>query len=105
MMLHKALARLACAALAALLLGGAACASRRSSQTLDMSDPGITARVKAELKAHREIDIRYLDVSTHMGIVTLSGMADSPEARRQITRVVGRVPGVKQLIVNLLIQE
>jgi osmotically-inducible protein OsmY len=104
-MLHKIRLGLACAALVGLLSGGSGCAVRGQAQNLDMSDPGITARVKAELKSHRDINVRYLDVSTHMGIVTLSGMADYPEARRQITRIVGRVPGVKQLIVNLLIQE
>lgn len=96
--------------LAAALIIGALCAGAgagcmRALNPEDVSDPGITARVKAELKAHKEIDVQYLDVSTHMGIVTISGMAESPEAKRRIYKIVQRIPGVKQLMLNLLIQE
>ncbi|MBI5242882.1 MAG: BON domain-containing protein [Elusimicrobia bacterium] len=93
--------------LAALLIGafcaGAGC--MRAMNPEDVSDPGITARVKAELKAHKEIDVQYLDVSTNMGVVTISGLTESPETKRRINKLVRRIPGVKQLLLNLLIQE
>ncbi|MFH1723605.1 MAG: BON domain-containing protein [Elusimicrobiota bacterium] len=81
----------------------AGCQSRMSG--LDLSDPGITARVEAELKARPEISLRYMEINTHMRVVTLSGIARSHEEKRTIAAVVRRVPGVRQVIVNLLVQE
>jgi len=95
--------------LAAALIGAFAAAAGagciRDLSYLDVSDAGVTARVKAELKSHREVNVQYLDVSTNMGLVTISGMVDSSDARRNVRNIVHRIPGIKQLILNLLVQE
>ncbi|OGR61211.1 MAG: hypothetical protein A2X36_13015 [Elusimicrobia bacterium GWA2_69_24] len=76
-----------------------------SLRDMDLSDAGITARVRAELKAHEEINVQYLDVNTHMRAVTLSGIVGSYEEKRQIESVVRRVKGVQAVMANLVIQE
>jgi hyperosmotically inducible protein len=74
-------------------------------QPLDMSDPGITARVKAELKADPSLNISHIDINTQLGVVVLSGRVDSWEQKEAITKKARRVRGVKELIANILIQE
>lgn len=91
------------ATIAALFLCLAACSAPLNP--VDTSDPGILARVKAELKADPDIDVRYVDVNVNAGVVTISGMVESVEQRTMIRRKLGRLRGVKQLIVNVLIQE
>ncbi len=77
----------------------------RSRAPVDRSDAGITARVKAELSSHDDLNVRYLDIYTHMRIVTLSGMVDSREQKRKISQLVRRVPGTRQVILNLVVKE
>jgi len=101
---HK-LGRFLAAALLAAVAAGAGAGCLQNMPTTDMSDAAVTARVKAELKAHRNAKVQYLDVSTNLGVVTISGMVDSAETRRQVQKIVYRVPGLKQLILNLLVQE
>ncbi|TBR22973.1 BON domain-containing protein [bacterium] len=93
-------------ALLALLLalpGASACRARLTAA--ELADPAITARVKAVLDGHPELDIRYLDLNTHMRIVTLSGMVESRDSKQRITDLVRRVAGVRQVVVNLAVQE
>jgi len=77
----------------------------RARVPVDRSDAGITARVKSELNSHSGLNVRYLDIYTHMRIVTLSGMVDSREQKRKISHLVRRVPGIRQLIINLVVKE
>jgi len=72
---------------------------------MDLSDPAITARVKAALKLNEDLDIRYMEVNTHMRSVTLSGLVESFEDRHRIKRIVRRVPGVRNVMINLVVQE
>ncbi|OIO11663.1 MAG: hypothetical protein AUJ52_01675 [Elusimicrobia bacterium CG1_02_63_36] len=77
----------------------------RARMPVDRSDPGITARVRSQLSAESDLNVRYLDIYTHMRVVTLSGMVDSREQKRKITNLVRRVPGVRQVIINLVVKE
>ncbi|MBI3300285.1 MAG: BON domain-containing protein [Elusimicrobia bacterium] len=90
--------------LAAALIGAAAGCRARLTPA-ELADPAITARVKALLDGHPELDIRYLDLNTHMRIVTISGMVDSVEAKQKISSLVRRVAGVQQVVVNVAVQE
>lgn len=90
----------------ALLLGlPAASACRARMTAAELADPAITARVKAVLDGHPELDIRYLSLNTHMRIVTVSGMVESRDAKQRIADLVRRVAGVRQVVVNLAVQE
>ena len=94
-----------CALLAMAALTGAAMGCRARLTASELTDPAITARVKAALDGHPELDIRYLDIQTHMRIVTISGMVDSWESKQKIADLARHVLGVGQVEVNLAIQE
>ena len=81
------------------------CGCARDLRHVDTSDSAITARVRAQFKADPDINPRFLDLSTHMGIVTVSGMVDSPDQKRRINKVVSAVPGVKEVLPNIIVQE
>ena len=90
-------------ALAALAAAGVGCRARLTAS--ELTDPAITARVRAALAGHPELDIRYLDIQTHIRIVTISGMVDSWESKQKIADLARHVLGVSQVEVNLAIQE
>lgn len=85
------------------LLAAGGCVYRLAE--LDMSDAGIKARVQAELKSHPEVDVRYMEVNVHVRVVYLSGVVTNPQQKRRIAQIARRVPGVRHVIVNLLVQE
>lgn len=72
---------------------------------LDMSDPGIRARVQTELKTHPELETSLLQITVHVRTVYLSGLVTSYPMRRQIGDTVRRVAGVQQVVNNLVVQE
>lgn len=82
-----------------------ACACIKPLTEAELSDPGIKARVESALREQKNLDLRYIDIDVHQGIVTVSGMADSNEARRLIERLVRRIRGVEQAIVNVAVSE
>ena len=85
------------------VLAPAGCVYRLAE--LDMSDAGIKARVQAELKSHPDVDVRYMEVNVHVRVVYLSGVVTNPQQKRRIAQIARRVPGVRHVIVNLLVQE
>lgn len=87
------------------LLASFSIACTAGVKDMDLSDPAIRARVHSQLKSNPEINPRYLNVDCHMGIVTLSGMVESIDQKWAMDRVARRVPGVQQVINNLLVQE
>ena len=78
------------------------CGQKRA---MDMSDAAIRARILTELKSHADLDLRLLQVNVHVRVVYLSGVLPNPDMRRKLARVVRRVPGVNQVVTNILIQE
>ena len=90
-------------ATAALAAAAAGCRARLTAS--ELTDPAITARVRAALAGHPELDVRYLDIYTHMRIVTISGMIESRESKQKIADLARHVLGVSQVEVNLAIQE
>lgn len=75
------------------------------TRAIDMSDDAIRARILTELKSHSDLDLRLLQVNVHVRVVYLSGVLPTPDMRRRLSVVVRRVPGVRQVVSNILIQE
>jgi hypothetical protein len=90
-------------ALAALTATLGACVENLSEA--DRSDPGIRARVEANLAAQRDLDLRYVTLDVHAGIVTVSGLVHSWDEKRKIERIVNGTGGFQQAIFNLAIQD
>lgn len=89
------------------LLAAAACLSVAcaTTQPLDNSDSGIKARVEANLEAHRDLDLRYVTLDVHSRVVTVSGLVNSWNDQRTITRIVESTKGIDQAIINLVTRE
>lgn len=80
-----------------------ACA--HNPDTADTSDPAIAAGFRQELGAHPDINVQYLDVDVHDGALTVSGVVETEEEREEIRRAAKRVPGVRQVTVNVLVRQ
>ncbi len=79
----------------------AACAGAVSHE--DTSDPAIRARLIHALKADGTLDLRTVDIDVHVGVVTLSGIVRSEADKRAMARIARKVPGVEQVVANLLV--
>jgi osmotically-inducible protein OsmY len=86
-----------------LVLSTAACLG--TTQAIDDSDPGIKARIEATLRGRTDIDARYVTIDVDDGVVTLSGIVETPEQKNAIVRIARRTHGVQQTLDNLLLQE
>lgn len=97
----KNAARLLFAMGLALALGG--CLENLNAP--ELSDSTIKTNIMTELKAQRGLDIRYVELDVHSGIVTVSGIATSFEEKDLIESIVKKSRGVDQAVINLVIQE
>lgn len=93
--------RLALAGFLALCLGG--CLRRGVAE--DLSDPVIKARLESRLQAEPELDVRYVTLDVHSGVVTVSGLVNTQREKQAITRIARGEKGVEQAIVNVIVQE
>lgn len=104
---HQPIRMLAAAAAAFLCLGGAACKradheqnapgsgpAGQAGQALD--DSGITAKVKAELAADKEVSGLQITVDTEHGKVTLSGSVPAAQIARA-EQIARGVQGVREV--------
>ena len=67
----------------------------------EYSDAWITLKVKAALAVHPDVSALATEVVTDHGVVTLSGMAETPHERFEATAVAEGIKGVKR-VINLL---
>ena len=89
--------------LGALVLGG--CTSSMVAKSTQQSDAGITNVLNESLEANDKVLARQVDVQTREGVVYLTGVVETDEARREAGRVAWRTEGVKGLVNNLTVGE
>ncbi len=68
-----------------------------------LADGWLTTKVQAQYFADRQIKARYINVSTHDGVVRLSGYVESPEARQAAVQIARNTDGVRSVQDELLI--
>jgi len=79
-------------------------AARAGAKARDqLADSWLTTKIQAQYFADRDIKARYINVSTHNGIVTLSGRVESPEAKQQAIQIAHNTDGVRQVQDRLVI--
>jgi hyperosmotically inducible protein len=83
----------------------AGCASTMVSKPTRHADSGITSVVEASLEANDKVKARQVDVTTREGIVSLTGVVDTEEARREAGRVAWRTEGVSGVVNDLTVGE
>jgi osmotically-inducible protein OsmY len=91
--------------LAAALLLLAALGCRGTVQEIDVSDPGIKARIEAQMRGRSDLDLRYVTVDVVDGAVTVSGIVPNMTQIRAINRLVKRTKGVEAALINLVVNE
>ena len=91
-------------ALLALFCAGASGCFRNLNEA-DLSDSGIKARIEQSLASQQDLDLRYVTIDVHSGVVTISGLVNTPGERQLIGRLVRHIRGVDQLMLNLVVQE
>jgi hyperosmotically inducible protein len=87
------------------LLALAGCASSMAPKATREADSGITSVVEASLQANEKVKARQVEVETREGIVYLTGVVDTEEARREAGRVSWRTEGVTGVVNDLTVGE
>ena len=81
------------------------CASSMVPERTRNLDSGITSKIQASLEADSKVKARQVDVETREGVVYLTGVVDSEEARREAGRVAWRTHGVSGVSNDLTVGE
>jgi hyperosmotically inducible periplasmic protein len=87
------------------LLALAGCASSTVPEGTRHADSGITSVIQASLEANDKVKARQVDVETREGVVYLTGVVDTEEARREAGRVAWRTEGVDGVVNDLTVGE
>jgi hyperosmotically inducible protein len=87
------------------LLSLVGCASSMVPKTTRHADSGITSVVEASLEANDKVKARQVEVSTREGVVFLTGVVDTEDARREAGRVAWRTEGVDGVENDLTVGE
>jgi hyperosmotically inducible protein len=83
----------------------AGCASSMVPESTRHADSGITSVVQASLEANDKVKARQVEVETREGVVYLTGVVDTEEARREAGRVAWRTEGVDGVENDLTVGE
>lgn len=87
------------------LVGLVGCASSMVPKGTRHVDSGITSVIQASLEANDKVKARQVDVQTREGVVYLTGVVDTEEARREAGRVAWRTEGVDGVVNDLTVGE
>jgi hyperosmotically inducible protein len=87
------------------LVALAGCASSMTTKSTRHTDSGITTRIQASLETNDKVKARQVDVETREGVVYLTGVVDTEDARREAARVAWRTDGVDGVVNDLTVGE
>jgi len=87
------------------LLAFAGCTSSMVPKGTRQADSGITSVVQASLEANDKVKARQVDIETREGVVYLTGVVDTADARREAGRVAWRTEGVGGVLNDLTVGE
>lgn len=87
------------------LLAVAGCSSSMVPQATQHEDSGITSVIESSLQANDKVKAKQVEVQTREGVVFLTGVVDTEEARREAGRVAWRTEGVDGVENELTVGE
>jgi len=87
------------------LFGVVGCASTMVPPETQHADSGISSVIEASLEANDAVKGRQVEIQTREGIVYLTGVVDTEEARREAGRVAWGTEGVTGVINELTVGE
>jgi len=91
--------------LSVVMVGVVGCASSMVAPSTQQADSGITSVIEASLEANDGVKARQVEISTREGVVYLTGVVDTEEARREAGRVAWRTEGVTGVMNSLTVGE
>jgi len=68
-----------------------------------LADSWLTTKIQAQYFADDDIKARFINVSTHDGVVTLRGRVESAESKRQALQIAQNTDGVREIHDHLVI--
>ena len=83
----------------------AGCASSMVPKNTRQADSGITSVIQESLQANDKVKAKQVEVQTREGVVILTGVVDTEEARREAARVAWRTAGVDGVVNELTVGE
>lgn len=87
------------------LFAVAGCASSMVPERTQKSDSGITSVVETSLEANEGVKAGQVEVQTREGVVFLTGVVDTVEARSEVARVAWGTEGVRGVNNDLTVGE
>lgn len=81
------------------------CASSMVPEGTRQSDSEVTSVIQTSLEASDSVKARAVDVQTREGVVYLTGVVDTEEARREAGRIAWRTEGVEGVVNDLTVGE
>ncbi|HVS13627.1 MAG TPA: BON domain-containing protein [Thermoanaerobaculia bacterium] len=81
------------------------CGSSMVSERTQDTDSRITSVVESSLEAREEVKARQVEVQTREGVVYLTGVVDTVEARREAARIAWSTEGVRGVHNDLTVGE
>jgi hyperosmotically inducible periplasmic protein len=88
-----------------LLVALVGCASSMTTKSTQQVDAGTTKSIEESLQANEKVKARQVEVQTREGVVILTGVVDTEEARREAARVAWRTAGVSGVVNDLTVGE
>lgn len=88
-----------------LLVALVGCASSMTTASTKQLDANTTSAIQESLQANEKVKARQVEVQTREGIVILTGVVDTEEARREAGRVAWRTPGVDGVVNDITVGE
>ncbi|HEV2851175.1 MAG TPA: BON domain-containing protein [Thermoanaerobaculia bacterium] len=95
-----AISFLACCALAI-----AGCSSTMVPEKTRDLDSAISSKIDESLEDSADVKARQVNIQTHEGVVYLTGVVDSEDARREAGRIAWRTAGVDGVVNDLTVGE
>ncbi len=90
---------------AAMLAMTVGCASSMTTKSTQQADSSITSSVENSLKNSEKVKARQVEVQTREGVVYLTGVVDTEEARREAGRISWRTADVDGVVNDLTVGE
>ncbi len=90
---------------AAAVVMAAGCASTMVPKGTRQADSAITSTIQDSLRDSEKVKARQVDVETREGVVYLTGVVDTEEARREAGRISWRTQDVHGVVNDLTVGE
>jgi hyperosmotically inducible protein len=87
------------------LLALAGCAASMVAGGIRHADSGVTSEIHGALEASDKVKAWHVDVETRKGVVCLTGVVDTEDARREAGWVAWRTEGVRDVVNDLTVGE